>query len=53
MEQNKTSNSNDEAGKQNKRLETKNLTFEIQTQLSNEGLQNGVGDSTTWICQNA
>lgn len=35
----KTSNSNDEAGKQ--MIGNKNLTFEIQTQLSNEGLQNG------------
>lgn len=30
--------------RENKRLETKILNFEIQTQLSNEGLQNGVSD---------
>lgn len=30
--------------RENKRLETKIVNFEIQTQLSNEGLQNGVGD---------
>lgn len=35
----KQCNSNDEAGKQT--IGNKNLTFEIQTQLSNEGLQNG------------
>lgn len=46
----KTSNSNDEAGKQT--IGNKNLTFEIQTQLSNEGLQNGWW-LTSLICQNA
>lgn len=39
LEQKKTNNSNDEAGKQT--IGTKIQPFEIQTQLSNEGLQNG------------